>query len=143
MARALDAGASDYVVKPFSPTELTARVRAALRRPTESGRDEPTEPCVIGELTVDYARRRVTVAGERVPLTDTEHRLLVELSIDPGMPVTYEDLLQRVWGRESSSDRRTLRSTVKGIRKKLGDEARNPAYIFNESRVGYRLGTAE
>ena len=136
-------GASDYVLKPFSPTELTARVRAALRRKATPGRDEPTEPCVIGELTVDYARRRVTVAGERVPLTDTEHRLLVELSIDPGVPVTYEDLLQRVWGRESGSDRRTLRSTVKSIRKKLGDEARNPTYIFNESRVGYRLGTAE
>ena len=143
IARALDAGASDYVLKPFSPTELTARIRAALRRKATPGRDEPTEPCVIGELTVDYARRRVTVAGKRVPLTDTEYRLLVELAIDPGTPVTYEDLLQRVWGPESGSDRRTLRSTVKGIRRKLGDEARNPTYIFNESRVGYRLGMAE
>ena len=86
---------------------------------------------------------RVTLAGRRVPLTDTEYRLLVELSIDLGTPVTYDDLLHRVWGLESSSDRRTLRSTVKSIRRKLEDEARNPTYIFNESRVGYRLGVAE
>ena len=143
IARALDAGASDYVVKPFSPTELTARIRAALRRRAAPGRDQPTEPSVFGELTVDYARRRVTLAGQRVSLTDTEYRLLVELSIDLGTPVTYEDLLQGVWGLESSSDRRTLRSTVKSIRRKLGDDARNPTYIFNESKVGYRLGGAE
>ena len=143
IARAFDEGASDYVVKPFSPTELTARIRAALRRQAAPGQDEPTEPCVLGELTVDYPRRRVTLAGRRVPLTDTEYRLLVELSIDPGTPVTYDDLLHRVWGLEPSSDRRTLRSTVKSIRRKLGDEARNPTYIFNESRVGYRLGMAE
>ena len=143
IARAFDAGASDYVVKPFSPTELTARIRAVLRRKAAPGRAEPADPCVIGELTVDYPRRRVMLAGKRVPLTDTEYRLLVELAIDPGTPVTYEDLLHRVWGLESSSDRRTLRSTVKSIRRKLGDEARNPTYLFNESKVGYRLGTAE
>ena len=143
IARAFDAGASDYVVKPFSPTELTARIRAALRRRGAPGRDEPAEPCVIGELTVDYARKRVTLAGKRVPLTATEYRLLVELSIDPGTPVTYEELLHRIWGLESSSDRRTLRSTVKSIRRKLGDEARNPTYLFNETKVGYRMGTAE
>lgn len=135
IARAFDAGASDYVVKPFSPTELTARIRAALRR-----RDEPGAPCVFGDMTIDYARRRVTVAGRRVPLTDTEYRLLVELSIEPGTPVTYDELLRRVWDLEYSSDRRTLRSTVKSIRRKLGDEARNPTYVFNESKVGYRLG---
>ena len=142
IARAFDAGASDYVVKPFSPTELTARIRAALRRRAAPGRDEPAEPCVIGELTVDYARRRVILAGKWVPLTDTEYRLLVELSIDPGSPVTCHELLHRIWGLDSSSDRRTLRSTVKSIRRKLGDEAKNPTYIFNESKVGYRLGTA-
>ena len=143
IARAFDAGAADYVVKPFSPTELTARIRAVLRRRAALGRPEPTEPCVLGKLTVDYARRRVTVAGRRVPLTDTEYRLLVELSIDPGTPVTYDELLHRIWGLDASSDRRTLRSTVKSIRRKLGDEARNPTYIFNESKVGYRLGMAE
>ena len=143
MARALDAGASDYVVKPFSPTELTARIRAALRRRAAPGRGQPTEPSVVGELTVDYARRRATLAGRRVPLTATEYRLLVELAIDLGTPVTYEDLLQQVWGLPPSADRGTLRSTVKSIRRKLGDEARKPTYIFNESKVGYRLGGAE
>ena len=143
IARAFDAGASDYVVKPFSPTELTARIRAALRRGAAPGRDHPTEPSVFGELTVDYARRRATLAGRRVPLTDTEYRLLVELAIDLGTPVAYQDLLQQVWGLPPSADRRTLRSTVKSIRRKLGDEARNPTYIFNESKVGYRLGGTE
>ena len=143
IARAFDAGAADYVVKPFSPTELTARIRAALRRRAGPGRDQPTEPSVVGELTVDYARRRATLAGQRVPLTATEYRLLVELAIDLGTPVTYEDLLQQVWGLPPSADRGTLRSTVKSIRRKLGDETRNPTYIFNESKVGYRLGGAE
>ncbi len=143
IARAFDAGAADYVVKPFSPTELTARVRAALRRRAAPGRDQPTEPSVVGELTVDYGRRRATLAGRRVPLTDTEYRLLVELAIDLGTPVAYQDLLQQVWGLPPSADRRTLRSTVKSIRRKLGDEARKPTYIFNESKVGYRLGGAE
>ena len=143
IARAFDAGAADYVVKPFSPTELTARIRAALRRRAGPGRDQPTEPSVVGELTVDYARRRATLAGRRVPLTATEYRLLVELAIDLGTPVTYEDLLQQVWGLPPSADRGTLRSTVKSIRRKLGDETRNPTYIFNESKVGYRLGGAE
>ena len=140
IARAFDSGAADYMVKPFSPTELTARIGAALRRRASPVRDEPTEPCVLGELAIDYTRRRVTLAGKRVPLTDTEYRLLVELSTDPGTPVTYDELLYRVWGLGGSSDRRVLRSTVKRIRRKLGDEARNPTYLFNESRVGYRLG---
>ncbi len=94
-------------------------------------------------MTVDYARRRVTLAGRRVPLRDTEYRLLVELAVDVGTPVAYDDLLQQVWGLPPSADRWTLRSTVKSIRRKLGDEARKPTYIFNESKVGYRLGMAE
>ena len=85
----------------------------------------------------------MTLAGERVSLTDTEYRLLVELSIDPGTAVTYHDLLHRIWGLDTSSDRRNLRSTVKSLRRKLGDEARNPTYVFNDSKVGYRLGMAE
>ena len=78
----------------------------------------------------------MTLAGRRVPLTDTQYRLLVELAIDLGTPVAYEDLLQQVWAS-------TLRSTVKSLRRKLGDEARNPTCIFNESKVGYRLGMAD
>ena len=143
IARAFDAGAADYVVKPFSPTELTARIRAILRRGAAPFRAEPSEPCVLGDLTIDYVDRRVTVGGRRVRLTDTEYRLLVELSVHLGRVVTYEELLERVWGGKTLGDLRPLRSTVKSIRRKLGDGAKTPAYLFNESRVGYRLGSVE
>ena len=143
IARAFDAGAADYVVKPFSPTELTARIRAILRRGAAPFRAEPSEPCVLGDLTIDYVDRRVTVGGRRVRLTDTEYRLLVELSVHLGKVVTYEELLERVWGGKTLGDLRPLRSTVKSIRRKLGDGAKTPAYLFNESRVGYRLGSVE
>ena len=143
IARAFDRGATDYVLKPFSPTELAARIRAALRRRAAPGQAEPTEPCVLGELTIDYGKRRVTLAGRRVRLANIEYRLLVELSVHLGTPVTYEVLLHRVWGLENSSDLRSLRSTINSIRRKLGDNAKKPEYLFNESRVGYRLGKAE
>ena len=143
IARAFDRGADDYVLKPFSPTELTARIRAALRRRTAPGRDEPAEPCVLGDLTLDYPTRRVTLAGKPVPLTDIEYRLLVELSIHPGTAVTYDVLLNRVWGLEPGADLRPLRSVVRSIRRKLGDSAKKPTWLFNDSRVGYRLGRVE
>ena len=142
IARAFDAGATDYVVKPFSPTELTARIRAALRRGA-APRTEPTEPCVLGDLTIDYGDRRVTVGDRRVRLTAIEYRLLVELSDHPGRVVAYEELLERVWGGKKPADLRPLRSTVKSIRRKLGDDAKAPSYLFNETRVGYRLGREE
>ena len=143
IAQAFDAGAADYVVKPFSPTELTARIRAALRRGAPPSRTEPTEPCVLGELTIDYVDRRVTVGRRRVRLTDLEYRLLVELSIHLGRVVTYGELLQRVWGAKTPSDLRPLRSALKSLRRKLGDDPKKPAYIFNEVRVGYRMGRDE
>ena len=143
IARAFDAGAADYVVKPFSPTELTARIRAALRREPAPSRTEPTEPCLLGDMSIDYVERRVTVGGRQVRLTDIEYRLLVELSAHLGRVVSYEVLLQRVWDRRSPADLRPLRSTVKSIRRKLGDDAKTPAYIFNEPRVGYRMGRVE
>ena len=143
IARAFDAGAIDYIVKPFSPTELAARIRSALRRGAAPRPAVPAEPCVLGDLTIDYAERRVSVGPRRVPLTDLEYRLLVELSIQLGKVVTYEVLLQQVWASKTAADLRPLRSTVKSIRRKLGDEAKYPTYLFNEIRVGYRLGKAE
>ena len=87
-------GADDYVVKPFSPNELVARIRAALRRRTTS---EPAVPYVVGDLTIDYAERLVTIRGIPVDLTAIQYRLLVELSINAGRVLTYEHLLRRVW----------------------------------------------
>ena len=143
IARAFDMGAADYVVKPFSPTELAARIRAALRRRGATARPEPTGPYVLGELTIDYAERRVSLAGLPVRLTAIEHQLLVELSVHAGLVLTHDHLLQRVWGLGSSGDSRPVRTAVKNLRRKLGDDAGSPTYIFTEPRVGYRMAKGE
>ena len=133
VARALEAGAADYIVKPFSPTELVARVRAALRR-----REEP-EPFVTGELAIDYGRRRVTLAGARVDLTATEYELLRVLALNAGRVVTHETLLRRVWAGRDNADANPVRIFIRSLRHKLGDSADSPAYIFSERGVGYRM----
>ena len=135
IARAFDAGAADYIVKPFSPAELAARVRAALRR-----RAGP-EPFVLGELTIRYDQRRVTVAGQPVHLTPIEYELLRVLSASAGRVLTHESLLRQAWSRRSrgSNDPKLVRAVVKRLRRKLGDDAANPQYICNERGVGYRM----
>ena len=143
IARAFEAGAVDYVVKPFSPTELVARIRAALRKTTVDVQTEPDEPFTMGGLTIDYARRRVTVDGRTVKLTVIEYRLLVDLSLKAGHILTHDHLLQRVWRKRSGGDTRPLRSAVKTLRRKLSDNADNPTFIYNEPGVGYRLGAIE
>ena len=135
IAKALESGAADYIVKPFSPTELVARVHAALR-----SRSEP-ETFVLGDLAVDYGRRRVTVAARAVPLTATEFDLLRVLSLQAGWVVTTETLLRQVWGRRGSDDNDRVRTVVKKLRAKLGDNAAAPTYIFTEHGVGYRIAT--
>ena len=132
IASALDAGADDYIVKPFSPTELVARIRAALRR-----RADPV-PIVLGDLAIDYDRRRVTVAGRAVELTATEYELLRVLSQGAGRVLTHDTLLRRVWGGRTANPK-IVRAYVKRLRSKLGDDAQRPAYILTERRVGYRM----
>ncbi|MCY4108903.1 MAG: response regulator [Chloroflexi bacterium] len=139
VARAFDAGAADYIVKPFSPTELLARIRAALRRRMQPYQHGPPEPYVLGDLTVDYAERKVSVAGRPVHLTPTEYNLLFELSVNAGRVVTHNQLLYRGWNPEKPGDVRTLRTHLKKLRRKLGDDAASPQYIFAEPRVGYRM----
>ena len=133
VAQALEAGAADYIAKPFSPTELVARVRAALRRSAEP------EPFVLGDITIDYAERRVTVGGDAVDLTATEYELLRVLSLDAGRVVTFDTLLRRVWAKRESADANLVRIFVRNLRRKLGDNAASPAYIFNRRGVGYRM----
>ena len=140
VARAFEMGAADYVVKPFSPTELVARIKAALRRRTLS---EPAVPYVLGDLTIDYAERLVTLAGKPIDLTAIQYRLLVELSGNAGRVLTYEHLLRRVWNSDGDADVRPMRTSVSAIRGKLGDDADNPTYIFTELRVGYRMPMGE
>ena len=143
IARAFENGADDYVVKPFSPTELVARIKAALRKREAPEWAEPSEPYVFGDLTIDYAERRVTLAGRPVKLTAIEYGLLFELSANAGRVMTYDRLLQRVWGLRSSGDSRRVRTAAKQLRRKLGDDANNPTYILNEPRVGYRMAKGE
>ena len=140
IAGAFDMGAADYVVKPFSPTELTARIAAALRRREVS---DPSEPYVLGDLTIDYRERRVTLAGQPVHLLPMEYRMLAELSAGAGRVLTYEHLLDQVWRERSGDDLRPMRTIVRKLRLKLGDDAGNPAYIFTEARVGYRMPKGE
>ena len=133
IAKALASGATDYIVKPFSPTELVARVQAALR-----DRSEP-ETFTVGELTIDYGPRRVTLADRVIPLTATEFDLLRILSLSAGNVVPTPVLLRQVWGSLRADNADRVRSAVKRLRRKLGDHADKPAYIFNEHGVGYRI----
>ena len=138
IARAFELGAADYVVKPFSPAELVARIGAALRQAAAQLHSR-TEPYAYGELVINHLERAVTVAGNPVRLTPTEYKLLFELARHPGRVVTHDELLQRVWNEDRPADQRLLRSFIKNLRYKLGDDARNPSYIFTQSGVGYRL----
>ncbi len=139
IAQAFSRGASDYIVKPFSPTELVARVRAALRRRNAASQLEPSEPYVVGDLHIDHAERRVTIAERTLNLTATEYRILYELSANRGRVVTHDHLLRRVWPPHKSPDVRTLRTHIRRLRRKLGDGGSNPKYILAEPRVGYRI----
>ena len=143
IARAFDRGAADYVVKPFAPTELAARIRAALRRGTDASTLERPQPFELGALKIDYVRREVTVADRPVPLTTTEYQLLAELSAAAGRVLTYGHLLRRVWKLHDDGDVRPVRTIVKKLRHKLGDKASNPKYIVNEPRVGYRMAKGQ
>ena len=143
IARAFDEGAADYVVKPFSPTELAARIRAALRKRGAPELAEPSRPYVRGDLTVDYALRRVTLAGNPVALTATEYRMLVELSANAGLPLTHQHLLERVWGPDKGPDSGPVRNIVRRLRRKLDDDPDDPTYIFALPTVGYRMAEGE
>ena len=137
ISRALDAGAVDYVVKPFSPVELAARIRVALRG---RGALELAEPFRLKELEIDYAERRVSLAGEPVQLTSIEYRLLRELATNSGRVLTYDHLLRHVWGVAGDSDVRPMRTIISNLRRKLQDNPDTPTYITTQPRTGYRLG---
>ena len=143
VARAFEMGAADYVVKPFSPTELAARIQAALRRQAWPVLGAPTSPYLLGDLSIDYAQHNVTVGGRPVELTGTEFRMLAELSANAGRVLTHEQLLRQVWGHDKSGGSGPVRTIVKRLRRKLGDHADNPTYIFTKRRVGYWMAPAE
>lgn len=133
---ALDAGADDYVTKPFAMEELLARARAALRRVAP---EQPAQPILgYGRLEVDLARRLVTLGGEAVHLTPTEYGLLEALVSNPGKLLTHQWLLRKVWGQGYGTETTYLRTYVRALRKKLEDDATAPSLIVTEPGVGYR-----
>ena len=139
VVRALDMGAADYLVKPFSPTELTARIRAVMRRRMEPLAGETTPFYSALGLTIEYASRRVVVDGEPVNLTGTEYAVLYELAVHAPRALSSRVLLQRVWGPERLGKAWLLRDVVKRLRRKLGDSAAAPRYVITEPRAGYRM----
>ncbi|MDE2718617.1 MAG: ATP-binding protein [Chloroflexota bacterium] len=140
IARGLELGASDYIVKPFSPTELIARIETALRKGTGSDAREEREPYRTGDLTIDYSNHQVTVGDSPVQLTAIEYKVLFELSTNAGRVLTHEQILQRVWGEEYSGDEgHSVRVVIGNLRRKLGDDVKDPKYVFTERGVGYRM----
>jgi two-component system KDP operon response regulator KdpE len=134
--RALDAGADDYITKPFGTEELLARLRAAMRR----AGDEREEPLVVvGDLSIDLADRRVTRGDEQVHLTPIEFDILRELARHLGKLVTQRQLLQAVWGPGYDLETHYLRVHVAHIRAKIEPDSSNPTYLVTEPGVGYRL----
>ena len=134
---ALDAGANDYVTKPFGIQEFLARVRALLRQVPRSVAQE-SAPC-FGPLTVDLAFRRVTLDGVEVALTRKEYALLAQLASHPGRVITQQQLLKDIWGPTHVDDSHYLRIVVAHVRQKLGDDPTSPRFIVTEPGVGYRL----
>ncbi len=135
---ALDAGADDYVSKPFGPAELLARIRVALRHAAALHEDAaPT--FTVGELHLDLARRQVTVGGKEVHLTPIEYRLITVLARHAGKVLTHRQLLIEVWGPTHTTEAHYLRVYMAQLRRKLEPEPARPRYLLTEPGVGYRL----
>jgi two-component system, OmpR family, KDP operon response regulator KdpE len=134
--QALDAGADDYVVKPFGVQELMARIRAALRRASSS---EATPAFVSEDLKIDFAKRAVTLKGKQVRLTPKEFELLRHLVAERGKALGHRRLLQAVWGPDYGEETEYLRVFINQLRKKIEPDPRHPRYIHTEPWVGYRF----
>ena len=138
--KALDAGADDYITKPFSMGELLARLRVALRHAAKTD-DEPI--LSFGELVVDLAHRNVTIKGEEVRLTPIEYEILKYLALQAGRVVTHRQLLRAIWGPNYVEETQYLRVHISQIRRKIEVDPSQPEYIVTEPGVGYRLVTKD
>ena len=135
---ALDLGADDYLTKPFSLDELLARMRAVLRRASNDAQaDEPIFSA--GDLTIDFARRRVLLAGQEIHLTPTEYELLTFMARHPDRVLTHRHLLTAIWGAEYADDTHTLRVHIANLRDKIEPNPTRPRFLHTEPRIGYRF----
>jgi two-component system KDP operon response regulator KdpE len=137
--RGFDAGADDYITKPFSSKELLARVRALLKRTRHEVSEVSDTLFNCGDLQIDFARRRVSRGGENIHLTRTEFGLLRELASHRNQVILHEQLLTAVWGPEYRDDLDYLRAYIRYLRRKLEDDPANPRYILTSPGVGYML----
>ncbi len=137
--KCLDLGADDYIVKPFGASELMARVSAVLRR-TKTADISPVRSSIAsGDLTINFAKRRITRAGTEVKLTPIEYALIQELAVNSGKVLTHTHLLNKVWGPEYRDEREYLHVFVRRLRSKLEPDPDNPTYILTISGVGYQF----
>jgi len=136
--RGFDAGADDYLTKPFSAKELVARARAVLRRSRHPD-ETTTASLTCGDLVINFARRNVKLAGKEVPLTRTEYSLLRQLALNPNRVMLHGDLLKAVWGQEYRDDIDYLRAYIRYLRLKLEADPSNPKYIITSPGIGYML----
>ncbi len=137
--RCLNLGSDDYISKPFSMNELVARVKAVLRRTTGIDTISPQPSLTSGSLTIDFAKRRVTIAGNEVRLTPTEFSLLQELTLNADKVLTHTHLLKTVWGPEYGQEREYLRVFVGRLRARLEPNPLDPKYIVTVPGVGYKF----
>jgi two-component system KDP operon response regulator KdpE len=136
---ALNAGADDYLTKPFGVGELLARLRGVMRRVNASGTEQLY---TLGDLCMDLARHKVTLAGAEIPLTPTEFELLKVLMQNAGKVVTHRQLIHKVWGNFYEDESRLLRVNISNLRRKLEPNPNQPVYILTELGVGYRMRDA-
>lgn len=141
--RGLDLGADDYLTKPFSPDELSARIRAVLRRTSSANKSLTAARFEVGELMVDFDRRKVVVGGRAVQMSRTEWQLLQQLALNAGKVMLHEELLVRTWGPEYREDVEYLRVWVSRLRRKIEGDPAHPAYLRTVPGVGYVLADEE
>jgi DNA-binding response OmpR family regulator len=137
----LEVGADDYISQPFSPREVVARVKAVLRRVEGSRTDGATGVLTVGDLVVDIERREVSVAGMPTELTRTEFELIATMASHPGRVYSRLQLLEAVSGDAFEGYERTIDAHVKNLRRKLGDDPKNPKYVKTVFGVGYKVGS--
>jgi DNA-binding response OmpR family regulator len=135
----LELGSDDYLVKPFSPRELVARVKAVLRRSRPGGPDEEDKPLAVEDLVIDPGRRKVTRGEEEIALTTKEFDLLYLLALNRGIVLTRERLLERVWGYTYAGDTRTVDVHMRHLREKLEPDPAHPRYLLTVWGVGYKF----